>query len=139
MKRTANSVWTGSLKEGHGKITTQSKVVNEAQYSFDSRFGEGKSTNPDELLAAAHSGCFAMALSNILGEAGFTADSLDVKCTITMDVDNLEITASHLALEAKIPKISQDQFMECANAAKEGCPMSKVLNADITLEAKLDN
>ena len=139
MKRTANAVWSGNLKEGEGKITTQSGILKDSQYCFNSRFGEGKSTNPDELLAAAHSGCFAMALSNILGEAGFTADSLDVTCIITMDVDKLEITGSHLVLKAKIPKISQDKFTECANAAKNGCPMSKALSVNITLDAKLMN
>ncbi|EGV44497.1 OsmC family peroxiredoxin [Bizionia argentinensis JUB59] len=139
MKRTANAVWSGNLKEGEGKITTQSKVLKDSQYCFNSRFGEGKSTNPDELLAAAHSGCFAMALSMILGKEGFTPDSLNVTSTITIDADKLEITSSDLVLKAKIPNISQDKFMECANAAKDGCPVSKALSIKITLEATLVN
>lgn len=137
MKRTANAVWNGSLKEGEGKLTTQSNVLNNSKYCFNSRFGEGKSTNPDELLAAAHAGCFAMALSLILGKAGFTPDSLEVTSTVSMDVDKLELTGSHLTLNAKIPNISKEKFMECANAAKEGCPVSKALSFKITLDATL--
>ena len=137
MKRTANAVWNGSLKEGEGKITTQSKVLNNSQYCFNSRFGEGKSTNPDELLAAAHAGCFAMALSLILGKEGYTPDSLEVSSEVTMDADKLELTGSHLTLKAKIPNINQDKFMECANAAKDNCPVSKALSLNITMDAKL--
>lgn len=137
MKRTAQSVWNGALKEGEGKITTQSKVLDEAQYCFNSRFGEGKATNPDELLAAAHSGCFAMALSMILGKEGFTPDELDVTSEVTMDVDKLELTGSHLILKAKIPNISKDKFMECANTAKDNCPVSKALSLKITMDAEL--
>ncbi|MEO6882784.1 MAG: OsmC family protein [Bacteroidia bacterium] len=137
MKRTANAFWNGSLKEGEGKITTQSTVLNNAKYCFNSRFGDGKSTNPDELLAAAHAGCFAMALSLILGKAGFTADSLEVSAVVNMDVDKLELTGSHLTLKAKIPNIDKTKFMECANAAKENCPVSKALNFSITLDATL--
>lgn len=139
MKRTANAVWSGNLKEGKGKITTQSEVLKDSQYCFNSRFGEGKSTNPDELLAAAHAGCFVMALSMILGEAGYTADSLNATSTVTMDTDKLEITSSQLVLKAKIPNISQDKFMECANAAKSGCPISKALSVNIKLDATLVN
>lgn len=137
MKRTANAVWNGSLKEGEGKLTTQSKVLKDAQYCFNSRFGDGKSTNPDELLAAAHAGCFAMALSMILGKDGYTPDSLDVSAAVTMDVDKLELTGSHLTLKAKIPKISKEKFMECANAAKDNCPVSKALSLKITMDATL--
>ncbi|MCM4169241.1 Peroxiredoxin OsmC [Arenibacter antarcticus] len=138
MKRTANAVWSGSLKEGEGKLTTQSKVLNSSKYCFNSRFGEGKSTNPDELLAAAHAGCFAMALSNILGEAGYTPDSLDVTATVTMDVNKLELTGSHLKLKAKIPNINQAKFEECANTAKDNCPVSKALSLGITMDAVLE-
>jgi osmotically inducible protein OsmC len=138
MKRTANAVWKGSLKEGEGKITTQSKVLDNSQYCFNSRFGDGKSTNPDELLAASHAGCFAMALSLILGEAGYTADSLKVTSVVTMDTDKLELTGSHLTLKAKIPNIDQEKFEECANAAKDNCPVSKALCLKITLDAKLE-
>lgn len=138
MKRTANAVWNGPLKEGEGKITTQSKVLDQSKYCFNSRFGEGKSTNPDELLAAAHAGCFAMALSLFLGEEGYTADSLEVTATVSMDMDKLELTGSHLALKAKIPDIDKDKFMECANAAKDNCPVSKALGLTITLDAELE-
>lgn len=137
MKRTAHAVWNGSLKEGEGKITTQSKVLNNAQYCFNSRFGDAKPTNPDELLAAAHASCFAMALSLILGKDGYTADELDVTSVVNMDVDKLELTESHLTLKAKIPNITQDKFMECANAAKDNCPVSKALSLKITLDAQL--
>ena len=138
MKRTANAVWNGSLKEGEGKITTQSKVLNNTQYSFNSRFGEGKSTNPDELLAAAHAACFAMALSMILGKEGFTPESLDVTSRVTMDVENLDLTGSHLILKATIPGIDQKKFEECANTAKDNCPVSKALSLNITMDARLE-
>lgn len=137
MKRTANAVWEGSLKEGKGKITTQSNALKDTSYDFKSRFGDGKSTNPDELLAAAHAGCFAMALSLILGEAGFTPDSLDVTAVVNMNADKLELTESHLTLKAKVPRIGKDKFMECANAAKDNCPISKALSLNINLDADL--
>ncbi|MFB9055162.1 OsmC family protein [Mariniflexile ostreae] len=138
MKRTANAVWNGSLKEGEGTITTQSHVLDQSKYCFNSRFGDGKSTNPDELLAAAHAGCFAMALSNILGEAGFTPDTLNVTSAVTMNPDKLELTGSHLTLKAKIPNIDNDTFMECANTAKDNCPVSKALRFKITMDATLE-
>ncbi len=137
MKRTAHAVWNGSLKEGEGKITTQSKVLDNSKYCFNSRFGDAKPTNPDELLAAAHAGCFAMALSMILGKEGFTPDELDVSSEVTRDADKLELTGSHLTLKAKIPNITQDKFMECANTAKENCPVSKALSLNITMDAEL--
>lgn len=137
MKRTAHAVWNGPLKEGEGKITTQSKVLNNSQYCFNSRFGEGKSTNPDELLAAAHAGCFAMALSLILGKEGYTPDALEVSSEVTMDADKLELTGSHLTLKANIPNINHDKFMECANAAKDNCPVSKALSLNIIMDAQL--
>ncbi len=137
MKRTATAVWNGSLKVGEGKISTQSAVLDNNKYCFNSRFGDGKSTNPDELLAASHAGCFAMALSMILGKDGFTPDSLDVTATVRMDVEKLEITGSHLVLKAKIPNISNDKFLECANMAKNNCPVSKALVFNVTLDAAL--
>lgn len=137
MKRTANAVWNGSIKEGNGKITTQSKVLDNSQYSFNTRFGDGKGTNPDELLAAAHAGCFVMALSLILGKEGYTPDSLEATSEVTMDADKLELTGSHLTLNARIANIDKDKFMECANAAKEHCPVSKALSLKITLDANL--
>lgn len=137
MKRTATAVWNGSIKEGNGKISTQSEVLDNAQYSFKTRFEDGKGTNPDELLAAAHAGCFAMALSLILGEAGFTPDSLEVSAAVNMNADQLKLTGSHLTLKAKIPNIDQEKFLECAEAAKANCPVSKALSFDITLDATL--
>jgi osmotically inducible protein OsmC len=137
MKRTAQAVWKGSLKEGSGKISTQSKVLDNDKYSFKTRFEDGKGTNPDELIAGAHAGCFAMALSMILGEAGYTPESLDATAEVTMDTDTLELTKSHLKLKAKIPNISKEKFLESANAAKDNCPVSKVLNCEITLDATL--
>lgn len=137
MKRKANAVWSGSLMEGEGTITTQSKVLENNKYCFNSRFGEGKATNPDELLAAAHAGCFAMALSLFLSEVGVTAKSLDVTNEITLDVDSLELTKSHLTLKALIPDIDQETFLECAHKAKDNCPVSKALDLEITLDAEL--
>lgn len=137
MKRKANAVWSGSIKEGSGKISTQSEVLNNHEYSFNTRFGDKKGTNPDELLAAAHAGCFAMALSLMLGEEGYTPDSLEATAEVTMDADKLELTKSHLTLNAKVPNISKEKFMECAEKAKDNCPVSKVLNCEITLDANL--
>lgn len=135
MARNATAVWNGSGKEGSGHLTTASTVLNKTQYSFKSRFEEGVGTNPEELVAAAHAGCFTMKLSFVLGEAGFTADELETKCEITFD--NGAITKSHLILNAKIPGISQEQFDKAANEAKTNCPISKLLNTDISLEATL--
>lgn len=137
MKRTATAVWNGAIKEGNGKISTQSNILDNTQYSFKSRFEDGKGTNPDELLAASHAGCFAMALSLILGEAGYKPDSLEVTATVTMNADKLQLTRSRLVLQAKIPNIDQGKFQECANAAKDNCPVSKALSLDITLDATL--
>ena len=137
IKQSANAVWNGSLKEGIGKLTTKSKVFDNQPYSFKTRFENGNGTNPDELIAASHAGCFAMALSNILGEAGFTPDALEVSAEVTMNPDKLELTDSHLTLKATIPNIDNNKFMECANKAKDNCPISKVLNLNITLDATL--
>jgi len=135
MKRTATAVWNGSGKDGKGNLTTQSTTLKNTQYSYKSRFEEGVGTNPEELIAAAHSGCFAMKLSFVLGGAGFTPDSLEVTSTVTLD--NGVITSSHLDLKAKIPGISAEKFKERADDAKANCPVSKVLNAEITLDAAL--
>ena len=135
MKRKATAVWQGSGKEGKGHVTTQSSILNKTQYSFNSRFAEGTGTNPEELVAAAHAGCFAMKLSFVLGEAGFTPDELNAVCTITLG-DGV-ITEAHLELKGKVPKISADKFRECAEDAKKNCPISKSLNTNITLEATL--
>jgi lipoyl-dependent peroxiredoxin len=135
MKRTATAVWNGSGKDGKGNMTTQSTTLNKTQYSYKSRFEEGVGTNPEELIAAAHSGCFAMKLSFVLGAAGFTPDSLEV--TSTVSLEDGTITSSHLVLKASIPGISEEKFKECAEDAKANCPVSKVLNAAITLDASL--
>src|SRR6185503_9669925 len=135
MKRTATAVWNGSGKDGSGKLSTQSNVLKQTAYSYKSRFEEGTGTNPEELIAAAHSGCFAMKLSFVLGGAGFTPDSLEVTSTVSLE-DGV-ITSSHLVLKASIPGISAEKFKECAEDAKANCPVSKVLNAQITLDASL--
>lgn len=135
MKRTATAIWNGSGKEGRGHLTTQSNTLNKTQYSYKSRFEEGTGTNPEELIAAAHAGCFAMKLSFVLQTAGFTADALDVTSTVTLD--NGVITSSALVLKAKVPNVSAAQFATYAEDAKANCPVSKVLNANITLDASL--
>jgi osmotically inducible protein OsmC len=135
MKRTATANWKGSGKEGKGVLTSASNVLNNTQYSFNSRFADGVGTNPEELVAAAHAGCFAMKLSFVLGEAGFTPEDLTVTCAITFE--NGAITNSHLALKAKVPGIDKARFETCAADAKANCPISKLLNTNITLEASL--
>lgn len=135
MKRTSTANWKGTGKEGKGTLTSASTVLNNTQYSFNSRFAEGVGTNPEELIAAAHAGCFAMKLSFSLNEAGFTADDLIVSCTITLE--NGSITESHLNLKGKVPGISKEKFDACAADAKANCPVSKLLNTKITLEAVL--
>jgi osmotically inducible protein OsmC len=137
MKRNATAVWNGSGKEGNGHLTTQSTVLDKTQYSFNSRFAEGIGTNPEELIAAAHAGCFAMKLSFVLGAAGFTPDTLDVTAVINLDTAKGAITNSHLVLKATIPGISKEQFDTAAAEAKANCPISLLLNAEITLEAEL--
>ena len=135
MKRKATAVWNGSGKEGKGTVSTQSSAIKDMQYSYLSRFESGVGTNPEELIAAAHAGCFAMKLSFILGGAGFTADSLDVTSTVTLEDGTIKSSA--LVLKASIPGISAEKFKECADDAKANCPVSKVLNAEITLDASL--
>ncbi len=142
MKRRAKAFWKGTGKEGTGTLTTTSGVLDEQPYSFRLRFENEdgkKGTNPEELIAAAHAGCYNMALAVQLGEAGFTPDSLDTQAEVTLEQTDggFAITTVKLNLNAKIPGISKDKFMELANGAKEGCPVSKVLNADISLDAKL--
>ena len=135
MKRKATAVWKGSGKDGSGHLTSQSTVLNKTQYSFNSRFAEGVGTNPEELVAAAHAGCFSMKLSFVLNEAGFTADEINTDCVITFE--NGVITASDLNLTAKVPGISKDKFQACADDAKANCPISKLLNTKISLNATL--
>jgi len=137
MKRNATAVWNGTGKEGTGNLTTQSTVLSNTQYSFNSRFAEGVGTNPEELVAAAHAGCFSMKLSFVLGAAGFTADEINTKCEITLDPAAGAVTESHLVVSAKIPGINKEQFDAAVAEAKANCPISKLLNTNITHEAVL--
>ncbi|MNG02120.1 Peroxiredoxin OsmC [compost metagenome] len=135
MKRNATAVWTGSLKDGAGKLTTQSKTLDNVQYSFKSRFEEGVGTNPEELVAAAHSGCFTMQLSAYVGEAGFEIESIETKGVINL-VEGT-IIGSQLTVSAKIKGIPNETFQELVTKAEKNCPISKLLNAEITTIASL--
>lgn len=140
MKRTANAHWEGSLRDGKGNISTQSGVLDKTQYSFSTRFEDGKGTNPEELIAAAHAGCFTMALSSELGKAGMVPEAVDTVATLTMEKTDagFTITAIHLDVTAKLPAGSDAaKFQEVAAGAKKNCPVSRVLNATITMDAKL--
>jgi lipoyl-dependent peroxiredoxin len=141
MKRKASAVWNGSLKDGKGTISSDSGVLSDTQYSFATRFADGKGTNPEELIAAAHAGCFSMALSNELGKVGLTPESIKTSAVVTLEqtASGFAITAVHLDVAAKIPDATQQVFETAAAAAKSGCPVSKVLKADITMDAKLEN
>jgi len=141
MQRSAEAQWRGDLKSGAGTISTASGTLSQTPYSFHSRFEQGKGTNPEELLAAAHAGCFTMAVSAQLAQAGLKADSLDTTCKITLEKTDggFGITESHLELKAKIPGASQDAFEKATQAAKSGCPVSKLYNTKITLEAHLES
>jgi lipoyl-dependent peroxiredoxin len=140
MKRKASAVWQGGLKDGKGTISTDSKVLSETRYSFGTRFEDGFGTNPEELIGAAHAGCFSMALSGQLGSAGLTAESIKTTATVTMDKTEagFTITEVHLDVTAKIPGASREAFDKAANGAKAGCPISRLLNAKITMDAKLE-
>jgi osmotically inducible protein OsmC len=140
MKRSASAVWKGGLKDGRGTISTQSGVLTDTQYSFSTRFEEGKGTNPEELIAAAHAGCFSMALSAQLANAGRTADSIQTEATVTLDKTDggFTITAVHLKVRAKVPGATPPDFQTAADAAKAGCPVSRLLKAQITMETKLE-
>jgi lipoyl-dependent peroxiredoxin len=140
MRRKASAVWTGGLKDGKGKISTDSGVLSETQYSFSTRFEDGVGTNPEELIAAAHAGCFSMALSGQLGRAGLTAESINTTATVRLEkVDEaFAITSVHLEVTAKVPGADQQAFETAANNAKAGCPVSKVLKAEITMDARLE-
>lgn len=135
MKSYSSANWKGSGKEGSGTLTSKSKVLENTSYDFRSRFEDGTFTNPEELVAAAHAGCFSMKLSFVLGAAGFTPDNIDTKCTITLE--NGAITSSHLEVKASVPGIDAAKFAECAAEAKVNCPISKLLNTEITMEANL--
>lgn len=139
MKKTASAIWQGGLKDGKGLLSTESGALKQNPYGFNTRFEGSPGTNPEELIGAAHAGCFSMALSMMLGEAGFTPDRIDTAAEVTLDQhdDGFAITAVHLVLRAKVPGASEAQFLEIANKAKAGCPVSKVLNAKISLDAAL--
>ena len=139
MKRSATAVWSGSLKEGGGNLTAPSGILHSTQYTFGSRFESGPGINPDELIAAAHAGCYAMALSGALGEAGFEPQRLEVVAEVTLEdvaPAGWTITSSHLAVNARIPVIDPEKFLAIAEQART-CPVSRVLNAKISLDAKL--
>jgi len=135
MKRNATAVWNGTIKEGKGYLTTQSTILKQAQYSYTSRFEEGIGTNPEELMAAAHAGCFTMKMSADLTGAGYSPEMLETSCTITMD--NGVITTSDLVLKAKIEGISDEEFQKIATGAKSNCPVSKAYNLEMSLQASL--
>lgn len=138
-KQKASAVWQGSLKDGNGTISTGSGVLANTPYSFRTRFEGVKGTNPEELIGAAHAGCFSMALSMILGLHGLTAEKIETEATVTLDKvgEGFAVTASHLDVTVTIPGASEAAFQEAAKAAKENCPISKLLNAKITMDAKL--
>ncbi len=139
MKKTASAVWQGDLKTGKGTISTQSGALEDNPYGFNTRFEDAPGTNPEELIGAAHAGCFSMALSLMLGQAGLTAERIETRAEVTLDKEGegFAITAIALTLEARIPGADEAQFQQIANQAKEGCPVSKVLNARISLSATL--
>ena len=140
MKRKASAVWSGDLKTGKGSISTESGTLKQTQYSFSTRFENGVGTNPEELIAAAHAGCFSMAFSAELGRAGFTPESIFTTATVTLDKTDagFTVTESNLEMTAKIPGIDGEKFTDIANGAKAGCPISRLLNAKISLDAKLE-
>ena len=141
MKKTASAHWQGGIKDGKGTISTQSGALKSAPYGFNTRFEDQPGTNPEELLGAAHAGCFSMALSKELGEAGMTAESIDTQAEVTLDKQDggFAIPAVHLTLKARIPGADRAAFEKAGETAKNGCPVSKVLNAEIALEAVLDS
>ncbi|HYE54752.1 MAG TPA: OsmC family protein [Chitinophagaceae bacterium] len=136
MQRTATAIWNGSGKDGNGNLTTQSKVLDQTQYSYKSRFEQGTGTNPEELVAAAHAGCFTMKLSFVLGSAGFIPENIETSCTV--ELKDGTIATSQLVVKAKVPDISPERFQECVEDAKANCPISKALSStNITAEAQL--
>lgn len=141
MKRNASAVWKGDLKSGKGTISTESGVLSDTQYSFKTRFEDGKGTNPEELIGAAHAGCFSMAFSSELGKLNLTADSIRTTATVSLEKTDagFTITAVHLDVKAKVPGADKETFEKAANNAKKGCPVSRVLNADITMDAVLES
>ena len=141
MKKTASAVWQGDLKSGKGTISTESGALKDNPFGFNTRFEGAPGTNPEELIGAAHAGCFSMALSMMLGQAGLTAERINTTAEVTLDKDDkgFSITAFALTLKAKVPGTDNEQFQQIANQAKEGCPVSRVLNAQISLDATLES
>ena len=141
MKRSASAEWKGGLKDGKGTISTDSGVLSNTQYSFSTRFEDGVGTNPEELIAAAHAGCFSMALSGQLAQAGLRADSIRTTASVTLEKTGagFAITSIHLDLKARVPGADEAAFTTAANNAKAGCPVSKVLKAEITMDASLED
>jgi len=141
MQRKGSAVWTGGLKDGKGTVSTASGVLNNTQYSFATRFENGAGTNPEELIGAAHAGCFSMAFSAALEKAGLKADRVATEAAVSLEKQDagFAITAVHLTTTGKVPGATNEQFQKIANDAKAGCPVSKVLNAKITLDAKLES
>ena len=141
MKRNASAEWKGGLKDGTGTISTDSGILADTQYSFSTRFEEGKGTNPEELIAAAHAGCFSMALAGQLGQAGLTAESIRTTASVKLEKTDagFAITSVHLEVKARVPGADQEAFATAANNAKAGCPVSKVLRAEITMNASLES
>ncbi len=139
MKRNASAVWQGGLKDGKGRLTTNSGVLSDTSYSFHTRFEEGVGTNPEELIAAAHAGCFSMALSMMLGESGIKPEQIDTTATVSLEQDGggFSITTIHLEVGVRAPGATQEAFLAAAEKAKAGCPVSRVLNAKISMNAKL--
>lgn len=139
MKRKASAVWKGTLKEGSGTVSTETGVLSGNRYSFTTRFENEKGTNPEELIGAAHASCFSMALSNILAQAGMTPEKIETEATITLEkqAEGFAVTASHLDVKATVPGAEAAAFQEAAEKAKAGCPISKLLNAKITMDARL--
>ncbi|HET6628748.1 MAG TPA: OsmC family protein [Woeseiaceae bacterium] len=139
MKRKGSAKWVGGIKDGKGTVSTASGVLDATPYSFSTRFEDAQGTNPEELIAAAHAGCFSMALSGQLGKAGLTAEDISTTATVTIDKsgDGFAITAVHLEVRADVPDADREAFEQAANEAKNGCPVSKVLNAAITMDAQL--
>lgn len=139
MKRNASAVWNGGLKDGKGSISTESGVLKETQYSFGTRFENGAGTNPEELIAAAHAGCFSMAFSAELGKAGITPKSIQTTATVTLDktAEGFSVTSSHLNVTANVPGADPAKVQSIAEAAKAGCPISRLLKANITMEARV--
>jgi osmotically inducible protein OsmC len=140
MKRIATAIWNGGLKDGHGLMSTESGVLSQTQYSFSTRFEEGKGTNPEELIAAAHAGCFSMALSAELGKVGKSPERIETEASVTLVKTDAGFTVSavHLKVRGKVPGYTPPEFKEVATKAKEGCPISRLLKAEITLETRLE-